>query len=93
MVPGRVEGESQDVIRVDGVSDEAASGMGVKGDHEEKCGVMGVPGRLRALAMDVVVGGSVRGEHGGQHEVASDVTGSFVVDILSGNLTDLCIGC
>jgi len=78
---GRVEGERRDVIRVDGVSDKAASGMGVKGNHEEKREVVGVPERLEALAADLVVRGRVHDEHDEQHEVTSDATGLFVVDI------------
>ena len=60
---GRVEWESRDVIGVDGVSDKAASGVGVKGDHEEKREVVGIPERLEALAADLVMRGRVHDEH------------------------------
>ena len=89
---GRVEGESWDVIGVHGVSDETASCVGVKSDHEEKCEVVGVPEGLEALTANLVVGGRVHDEHDKQHEVASNATSLFVVDVLRGNLTDLCTG-
>ena len=88
---GRVKGESCDVIGVDGVSDKTASRVGIKGDHEEECEVMGVPERLEALAADLMMGGRVHDNHDEQHEVTSDATSLFVMDILCGNLTDLCI--
>lgn len=88
-VLGRVEGKSWDVIGVDGVSYETAGGVGVKGDHEEKCEVVGIPERFEALAADLVMGGCVHDEHDEQHEVAGDATGLFIMDILCGNLTDL----
>jgi hypothetical protein len=91
-VIGRVEGESWDVIGVHGVSDETASGVGVKGDHEEEREVVGVPEGLKTLAANLVVGGCVHDEHDKQHEVTSDATGLFVVYVLRGNLTDLCTG-
>ena len=66
--------------------------MGVKSEHEEECEVMGVPEGLEALVTNLVVGGRVHYEHDKQHEVASDATGLFVVDVLRGKLADLCIG-
>lgn len=89
---GRVEGESWDVIGVHGVSDETASCVGVKSDHEEKCEVVGVPEGLEALTANLVVGGRVHDEHDKQHEVASNATSLFVVNVLRSNLTDLCTG-
>ena len=89
---GRVEGKSWDVVRVDSVSDETAGGVGVKGDHEEKRKVVGVPECLEALAADLVMGSCVHDEHDEQHKVASDATSLFVMNVLCGNLTDLCIG-
>ena len=89
---GRVEGETRDVVGVDGVSDEATGSVCVKGNHEEKREVMGVPERLKALATDLVMGGSVHDEHDEQHEVTGDATSLFVMNVLCGNLTDLWIG-
>ena len=60
---GRVEGESRDVVGVHGVSDETASSVSVKSDHEEKCEVVGVPEGLKALTANLVVGGRVHDEH------------------------------
>ena len=60
---GRVEGKHGDVIGIHAVSDKAACGVGVKGDHEEKCQVMGVPECLEALATDLVVSGCVHYDH------------------------------
>ena len=89
---GRVEGESWDIIGVNGVSNETSSGVGVKSDHKEECEVVGVPKCLEALAADIVVGGRVHDEHDKQHEVASNATSLFVVNVLRSNLTDLCTG-
>lgn len=60
---GRVERECRDKIRVDGVSDETSSGMGVESDHKEKCEVVGVPKRFEALAADLVMSGRVHYDH------------------------------
>ena len=59
----RVEGESRNEIGVYGVSDETASSMRVKCDHEEKCEVVGVPKCLKALSTDLVVSGRVHYDH------------------------------
>lgn len=88
----RVEGESRDIIWVDGVSDKTASSMRVKRNHEEKCEVVGVPKCLEALAADLVVSGRVHYEHDEQHEVTSYTTRLRVVNVLCAFLTDLCIG-
>ena len=88
----RIEGESCDVVGVDGVSDETASSVGVKGYHEEECEVVGIPEGLKALAADFMVGGGVHDKHDEQHEVTSDATSLFVMDILRGDLADFCIG-
>lgn len=87
---GRIERESWDVIGIDGVSDETAGSVGVKSDHEEECEVVGIPEGFKALATDLVVGGCVHDEHDKQHEVTSDATSLFVMDILRGNLANLC---
>ena len=89
---GRVEGKACDVIGLDGIADETAGCVAVKGEHEEKSKVVGVPERLEALATDLVMGGREHDEHDQQHEVTSDATWLFVVDVLSGNLTDLYFG-
>ena len=89
---GRVKGESRNVVGVDGVPDETTGRVGVEGYHEEKCEVMSVPERLEALAADRVMGGRVHDNHDEQHEVTSDATSLFVMDILCGDLTDLCMG-
>ena len=86
---GGVERKSWDVIGVDGVSDETAGGVGVKSEHEEECEMVGVPEGLKALMTDLVVGGRVHDEHDEQHEMTSNATSLFVVDILGGNLPDL----
>lgn len=91
-VLGRVERESWDVIGVHGVSDETAGGVGVKSDHKEECEMVGVPEGLEALTANLVVGSRVHDEHDKQHEVTSDTASLFVVDVLRGNLTDLCTG-
>lgn len=88
---GRVEGKSRDVVRIGGVPDETASSMCIEGDHEEKCEVVGIPESLEALAADLVMGGRVHDDHDEQHEVTSDATSLFVMDILCGDLPDLCI--
>jgi len=80
-VLGRIEGESSNVIGVGGVSDKTASRMGIEGDHEEKREVMGVPEGLEALAADLMMSGCVHDDHDEQHEVTSDATSLFVVDI------------
>lgn len=78
---GGVEWKGWDVIWIDGVPDETARGVGVEGDHEEKCQVVGVPKRLEALLADLVVGSRVHDEHDEQHEMTSDTASLFVVDI------------
>ena len=80
-VVSRVEGESRDVIGIDCVSDETASGVGVESDHEEECEVVGVPESLKTLVADLVVGGRVHDEHDEQHEVTGNATSLFVVNI------------
>jgi len=85
----RVEGEGRNIIGIDAVSDKTASGMRVKGDHEEKCEVVSIPKCLEALAADLVVSGGVHYEHYEQHEMASDATSLCVVNILGALLTDL----
>jgi hypothetical protein len=54
---GRVERESGDVIRVDGVTDEAPGGMGVETKHEEKCKMVGIPKDFKGLMANLLVGG------------------------------------
>ena len=89
---GRVEGESRNVIGIDGVSDKTASSVSVESDHEEKCEVMSVPKCLEALTADLVVSGRIHYDHDEQHEVTSDAARLGVVNILCALLTDLCIG-
>jgi len=52
-----IEGEGRNIIRVHQIADEAASGVGVKSDHEEECKVMCVPERFETLGTYLVVGG------------------------------------
>ena len=56
---GGVERESSDVIRFWGVSNEAASGVTVKGEQEKKSEVVCVPECFEALVADLMVGGCV----------------------------------
>ena len=56
---GGVERESSDVIGFWGVSNEAASGVTVKGEQEKKSEVVCVPECFEALVADLVVGGRV----------------------------------
>ena len=66
--------------------------MGVESKHEEECEVVSIPESLKTLLADFVVGGRVHDEHDEQHEVTCDSASLFVVNILSGNLPDLCTG-
>jgi hypothetical protein len=77
----RVEGESRNIIGIDGVSNKTASSVGVESDHEEKCEMVGVPKCLEALAADLVVRGGVHDDHDEQHEVASDATRLGVMNV------------
>lgn len=88
---GRVEGESRDIIWVDGVPDKAASRMRVESDHEEKGEMVGVPKRFKALAADLVMSGCVHYDHYEQHKMTSDATRLRVMNVLCALLTDLCI--
>ena len=86
---GRVEREGGDVIRIDGVTDEAPGGMGVETKHEEKRKMMGIPEDFKSLVANLLVGGRVHKNHDKEHEVASNTAGLSVVDLLSGLLADL----
>lgn len=88
----RVKGESRNIVGVGGISDKTASGVRVKGNHEEKRKVVGVPKCLEALAADLVVSGRVHDEHDEQHEVTGYATRLRVVNIQRALLTDLCVG-
>jgi hypothetical protein len=74
-VLGGVEGKCGNVIWVDGVADEASSGMGPKGNHEKEREVMSVPESLEALMTNLVMGGRVHDKHDEEHEMTSDATG------------------
>ena len=81
-VLGRVEGEGRDEVWVDGVTNEAAGGVGVETDHEEEGEVVSVPERFEALVTDLLVCGRVHEHHDEQHEVAGDTTWLGVVNLL-----------
>ena len=89
---GRVEGKPWDIIWFDRIANKTAGGVAVKSEHEEKCEVMGIPERLEALVADFVVRSCIHEEHDQQHEVASDATGLFIVNVECGDGTDLYIG-
>lgn len=90
---GRVEGESANVVGVDGVTDEAASSMGVETNHEEEREMMSVPENLESLGADLVVGSSVHEEHDEEHEMTGDASWLRIVDLESNLLPYLCIMC
>jgi hypothetical protein len=58
-------------------------------DHEEEREVMCIPEGLEALVANFMVGGGVHEEHDKEHEMTSDTTWLFVVDILCTLLSDL----
>lgn len=78
---GRVEGEGGDIVWIDGVADEATSGMRIETDHEEECQVVGVPERLKALVAHLVVCCGVHQEHDEEHEVARDGSSLGVMNV------------
>lgn len=54
-----IEWEALDVVRVDRITDETTSRMGVKTEHEKECKVVGIPKGFEALVSDLLVGSSV----------------------------------
>jgi hypothetical protein len=84
-----VEREGWLEVRFDTIADEAASGMCVDTDHEEEREVMCIPESLEALVANLMVGGGVHEDHDKEHEMTSDTTWLFVVDILCTLLSDL----
>jgi hypothetical protein len=86
---GRVEGEGRDVVRIDGITDETASSVGVESNHEEKCEVVSIPERFEALVANLVVGGGIHEDHHEEHEMASDATRLGIMDLQSDLLSDL----
>jgi hypothetical protein len=90
-VLGGVERKCGDVIWVDGVANEASSGMGPKTDHEKEREVMGVPESLETLVTNLVMGGCVHEEHDEEHEMASDATRLRIMDLQSNFPADLYI--
>ena len=89
-VLGRIDWEDGDIVRIDRITHEAASGVSVKANHKEKGEVVGIPERFEALGTDLVVCGRVHQNHDEEHEVTSDTTCLGIVDIQSLLLTNLC---
>ena len=85
----RIERESWDVVGVNGIADEAASGMSVQANHEEERQMMGIPERFEALVTNLVVCGRVHEQHNKEHKMTSDSSGLGEVNIQSGLLADL----
>jgi len=86
----RIEWECRDIIWVNRITNEAASSVRVKPNHEEKCEVMGVPERFEALVTNLVVRGRIHQDHNEQHEVPRDTTRLRIVNLQGNFLTDLC---
>lgn len=63
------------------VADEAADGVGVKGQEEGDEEVMGVPESLKRLLADAGVGRRVHEQHAQQHDVAGDAARLGVVNL------------
>jgi hypothetical protein len=84
-----VEREGWLEVRFNTIADEAPSGVCVDTDHEEEREVMCIPEGLEALVANFMVGGGVHEEHDKEHEMTSDTTWLFVVDILCTLLSDL----
>ena len=83
-----VERESGLIRGLGGVSNEAASRVGVDANHKEEGQVVGVPEYLKGLFADVGMSGGIHENHDEEHEVASDPSGLFVVNVLSRFLAD-----
>jgi len=58
-----VKWKTRDVIRVNRVSNKAASSVRVNANHEKECEVVGVPKRFKALLADFVLSGGIHQEH------------------------------
>jgi len=84
-----VEREGWLEVRLNTIADEAPSGVCVDADHEEEREVMCIPESLEALVANLMVGGGVHEDHDKEHEMTSDTTWLFVVDILCTLLSDL----
>lgn len=78
---GRVEWEAANIIRIDRITDEAPSGVGVESDHEEEGQVVSIPECLEALLADLMVRRGIHYEHYEKHEVSSDATGLGIMDL------------
>lgn len=83
-----IEWEARDVVRVDGITDETTSGVGVETEHEEECKVVSIPKGFKALVSDLLVGSRVHYNHDQEHKVACDATRLGVVDLEGGLLAN-----
>jgi hypothetical protein len=84
-----IKGEDVGGRRVNGVTDEAASGVGVKAYHEEEGKMMSVPKGFETLGADLLVSRGVHENHNQQHEVAGDASWLGVMDLLGSLLANL----
>jgi hypothetical protein len=76
--------------RLDGVTNEASCGMGVKAEQEWNEEMMGIPEGLKGLLTDLVVSGRVHEEHAKEHDVACDASNFCIMNLKSGHLSNLC---
>ena len=72
------------------VANEASSGMGVESEHEWNEEMMSVPEGLERLLTNLVVSGSIHEKHAKAHNMAGDASSFCVMNLDSGDLSDLC---
>lgn len=74
---------------IDRVADEAADGVGIESQEERNEQVVSVPESLEGLLTDTGMSSGVHEHHAEEHHMASNTTRLSVVDLQSGNRTDL----
>lgn len=78
-----VEGERVGIGGVPRITDEAASSMRVKTNHEKECEVVSVPKGFETLVANLVVGSGIHEDHNEEHEVSRDTASLGIMNIES----------
>lgn len=86
-----IEWEGRSIGGIGSVTDEAASSVGIKANHEEESQVVRIPERLETLVANFVMCRGVHKNHDEQHEVARDTTRLSIVDVQCTLWADLCM--
>lgn len=74
---------------ISGITNEAADSVGVESQEEGDEQVVGVPESLERLLTDTSMSGSIHEQHAKEHDVTGNTTRLSVVNLQSGNGTNL----